>query len=477
MRRWLLLGAIALVVRLAASWTLGPSPFGPDAPGAAAAAVLGGHPYPLHPWLIGLVGARPLSLAAGVLTVWACASLGESWGKAFWGPGLVAACAPLLVYPSALDGGDALAIALASSGLALAARRHGLVGGALAAASVWAKPLALPLVPLLLFTPAPVSAAAAAVATLGLSRTLLAPLLWPKPRAGLLGSWWASSDGAPPPLGAWPELAWAGVERLWELPVWTGHPVLGLLALVGALAWAPGRRRRLGLWLAAAACLAGTAAVLGDVLRPRYLGAASVPLAVLAGIALRPVAPAALLLLWPTAALLTQVGAFRAAEEGLSPPPRVAWPPVAADAEFRDASVCGGLALRALAEELAAELPEGHEVIALRLRDGRQNDLLWPLQAHRPDLRATVFHAGCCQDLGPGACAARLRFHLDQGATLVSPTPGAPCESEQVDPGEAPLAEAVAGWLGAGDRVAHLTVPGGGVARDACRAVGARPAR
>ncbi len=477
MRRWALLAAVALAVRVTAAWWLGPGPFGPDGPGAQAAATLGGHPYPLHPFLIGVFGARPLSILAGVVTVLAAAALGVRWGRCFWGPGLAAACAPLLVYPSALAGGDALAISLATLGLALAAGGRGLAGGVIAAASVWAKPIALPLLPLLLVTPAPWLAGVGAGATLIVGQGVLAPLLTPKPRAGILGSWWVSSDGVPPGPDAWVELCLAGVQRLWDLPHWTGHPVLGLLALAGVLAWQRGRMRRAQVAVVAAVGLVLTAAVLGDVLRPRYLGAASVPLTVLAGIAVGRVAPLALGLLWPTAALITQVSALRAVEEELPQRPVVQSLAVDAASEFRDAGVCGGTELRDLAAQLAQELPQGAEVVALRLRDGRQNDLLWPLQASRPDLRATVFHRGCCADLGPGACAAGLRFHLEAGGVLVAPIPDGDCQTERLDPGEAVLLPAIAPLLGAGERFGWVQMPGTGRRDDACRAVGPGPGR
>ncbi len=477
MKRWFLLAALALAVRWTAAWWLGPGSFGPDAPGAEAAVILGGHPYPLHPIGIQLLGARGLSVISGVVTVLACAALGLRWGRCFWGPGLAAACAPLLVYPSALAGGDAAAIALASVGLALAAVGRGFAGGVCAAASLWAKPIALPLIPLLLVTPSPLLAGAGAGATLLVSKGLLAPLLAPKPRAGLLGSWWVSSDGIPPSVGAWRDLLFAGVERLWDLPHWTGHPVLGLLALFGVFAWQKGRIRRALVWATAAACLALTATLLGDVLRPRYLGAASLPLTVLAGIALGRVAPLALTLLWPTAALITQVAALRATEEGLTE--RLVLDSFAVDAaaEFRDGGVCGATELRATAATLASDLPLRHEVVALRLRDGRQNDLLWPLQAARQDLRVTVFHAGCCDDLGAGACAAALRFHLEQGATLVAPLTDHGCTTALVDPGEAPLLPALAPLLVPGSRYGLSRHKGVGSHADACRAVTRWPER
>lgn len=469
--RWALLAGLALAVRLAAAWWLGPGPFGPDGPGAQAAAVLGGHPYPLHPLAIGLVGARGVSLVAGTVTVLACAALGERWGRRFWGPGLAAACAPLLVYPSALAGGDALAVALAAVGLALAARGRGLSGGFLAAASLWAKPIALPLMPLLVLTPAPALAALGAGLGLGLSSALLQPLLSPKPRAGLLGSWWASTDGLVATPGQLPELLIAGVERLWELPLWTGHPVLGGLAVIGVLATGRGRRRRALIGLGAAACLVATAAVLGDVLRPRYLGAASVPLTVLAGLALGRVPWLALGLLWPTLALVSQVAAVRTTDDDLAARPVLTTPPVDAQAEFMDAGVCGGTELRELAAGLASTLPTGAEVVALRLRDGRQNDLLWPLQAARPDLRLTVFHQGCCGGLDPVDCAAALRHHLDSGGSLVAPLPAAACRTPLTDPGESLLVAPLAPHLAPGLRHGRLDRPGPGRRVDACQAI------
>ena len=478
MNRWVLLGGLALALRVLAAWWLGPGPLGPDGPGAEAAAVLGGHPYPLHPALIGLFGARPLSLVAGTLTVLGCAALGLRWGDRFWGPGLAAAAAPLLVYTSALAGGDALAMALATVGLALAASGRGLVGGFLAAASVWAKPITLPLLPLLLVTPSAGLSLVSAGATLAVGHEVLAPLLAPRAGGGLLGSWWASSGGLPPSVGQIRDLVLHAVGVLWDLPLWCGHPVIGGLAAVGVVLGGAGRgRRALALVVAMGATLAA-ATLLGDLLRPRYLGAASVPLTVLAGIALGRIAPAALVLALPTAALVSQVGALRATEEDLPLRPVLGWPPVAAEAEFRDIGVCGATTLRTLAEELAEELPRGSEVVVLRLRDGRQNDLLWPLQAARPDLRTTVFHAGCCLGAAPGVCAAALRFHLDLGGTLVAPLADTPCQTEQVDPGEAALLPALVPLLEPqGTRYGIRRAEGKGRKVGACEGVGGRPPR
>lgn len=433
---------LALGVHGAAAWVLGPGPFGPDGAGAQAAAALGGHPYPLHPALIGVVGSgRVLSLLGGALAAGAAAALGARWGAGV-GAGLGVALHPLVVLVAATAGGDAPALGLALLGLALCARGGAggaALGGLLAGLSLGVKPVTLTLLPL-----APALARGGvgrglAALGVGLGAALwrggLEPLWRPRPRAGLLGSWWQASAGEPPTLEAWPALLVGGLEGLVALPGWTLLAPALLLGAWGALRPGPERGARALLAGLGLAGLLGVAALLGPVLRPRYLAAALCPLLVLAGVGLGRAWALTLLGLAPAAALLTQLGALRAQEEGLPPRPALPWPG-ALDVEgpYLDSGVCGAGELRALAAQLAVELPPGGTLALVRLRDGRQGELAWPLQAARPDLRVVVLHAGCCPP--GGGCAPAL-------AALpwprVAPVDPGRCRTPALDPAEQAL--------------------------------------
>ena len=470
------ISALALGLRALAAWWIGPGVFGPDGSGATAAVTLGGHPYPLHPLLIGLFGgARVLSVIAGAATAAAAAVMGRRLGGGLWGPGLAAACAPLLVYPAATAGGDAPAIALMTGGIALAWSGRPGLGGLLAGLSVAVKPIALPLAPLLLVTPAltasPAAAALALVmvalgAGLGVLPWLetLDPLLRPRPRGGLLGTWWMGTGGAPPALSDWPGAIAAGTRRLWEIPWWAGHPILGGAAAIGALLPGPERRARM---LAAALGVGGLLAVavlIGDRMDPRYVGAPSVVLTVLAGCALRRVPWLTLALAWPALGVSSQVAAVRGHEEALPVKPTVPFPRVEAERLFMDGGVCGGGELRAMAADLAGRLPQGAEVAMVRLRDGREAELYWPLQAARPDLKLTVIHAGCC---GGDGCVERL-LGFDAPATVL-PGDSVGCLTETLDYNEAQLFTGYF-WGDPGQRFV-LREGAGGWPGDACGAM------
>jgi hypothetical protein len=138
---------------------------------------------------------------------------------------------------------------------------------------------------------------------------------------------------------------------------------------------------------------------------------------------------------------------------------------------YRDASVCGAPDLHALADSLADSLPPGGEVVALRLRDGREGELLWPLLAQRPDLRATVLDGSCCSEES-GRCAYQVIRHIRQGGALVAPIRIDDCLTEVVDPGEQALLAALAPHLNGEKRYGLLQVPGPGADVDACKAAG-----
>jgi len=384
---------VALAVRaLAAALLGGGAPFGPDGTGAEAAVVLGGHLYPLHPALIGLFGsARALSVVSSALTAGLLGLYGRRLGLGAAG-GWIAAFFPLMVYTGALSAGDAPALLFVVAGatLSTAGRTVGpLLGGALAMASVMVKPVALPALVLLLPRP---RALLGALAAAPLCAGWLAPLLQPKPQGGLLGSWWVSHGGVPPGgVYGWARWLRGGVDALLGAPGWTLWPVGGL-ATVAAMA----PRLRSGVDAGLRARVAGfalmpaiilVAAMFGDRLEPRYLTAALAAALPWLGAAW----PRGLegLMLWPTAALVTQVAAYRAEadpEAGVPVVEVVPWPEVDARALFDESSTDGASTLRAQALKLAETLPFGDTVTVERRPHGREGELVWPLLALRPDL-------------------------------------------------------------------------------------------
>ncbi|MEC8422691.1 MAG: hypothetical protein VX000_02875, partial [Myxococcota bacterium] len=340
------------------------APFGPDGTGAEAAVHLGGHLYPLHVFLIGMAGdGRTLSVIAGTLTcalLWLyCRRLGlGSTG------GWMAAALPLAVYPSCLTAGDAPALLFVVAGATLATLGRGaaVLGGALALSAIAVKPVVLP--GLVLLLPRPVALVGVA---LGLPAALpwLKPLTNPKADGGLLGTWWQAGGGTPPdsPAAVSAQLL-GGLEALGAAPAWTLVPLAGIAA-VGAL-WPraarregaePAHRDRVGV-IAAIIGLVLVAALFGERLAPRYLMASMVALLPWAG-ALLPRWSAALLV-FPTAALLTQVAAHRSEADPTADVPTLPvlpLPVVDAGPLFDESSTEGATALRAKAAELATSLP------------------------------------------------------------------------------------------------------------------------
>ncbi len=472
----------ALAIFLAAlgqAW-IGGGTFGPDAAGAQASAVLGGHPYPLHPLLIRLFGsAGLLSILSAGVTVACGIRIATRLGASPLGAGLTLASAPLLLYPAFLAGGDAPAVALFMTGLATALGGHAFLGTLLAVSSLGIKPIIAPLLLLLVLVPAldasprrsAVHTGAAAVIGLLSFGFTLAPLHSPQPTSGLLGSWWLSSGGLPFSWGEAPSLGIQAIASLWDLPTWTGHPLLGLMAVTGALLPGPKRPVRLLVLLAGLLGIVAVACLLGEQLRPRYLGPASLSLVLLASVPLSRVPLAALIGAWPALALASQLGALRAQEEGLDSPPVIDFPGLEdMSAQYKDSSICGAGELQALADQLAETAAPSQEVVALRLRDGREGNLLWPLQALRPDLKATVFHAGCCTE-GPEECAAALVARVRAGGVLVSPVNTDRCTTEVLDPGEEAIATALATQIGGDEIFGLLTGDGPVQPGEACTAI------
>jgi hypothetical protein len=145
------------------------------------------------------------------------------------------------------------------------------------------------------------------------------------------------------------------------------------------------------------------------------------------------------------AAALSQLGAVRAAEEGRSPAPVVPWPDTQAESRFVDYGLCGAPELATMATELAVALPPRSTLAVLRLRDGREGELVWPLLALRPDLRIERVHGGCCPNTGETgaveACAAALML---RPVPIVFPARPERCLTPVVDPNEGALAAALA---------------------------------
>ena len=393
----------ALVVRLAGAWSLGEgAPFGPDGTGAEAAVHLGGHLYPLHIALISLVGdGRTLSVLSGTATVLLLWVYGRRQGLGSTG-GWLAATLPLAVYPSCLTAGDAPALTLVVAGATLATLGRGaaVAGGAIALAAIAVKPVVLPA--LVLLVPRPLAMVGI---VLGLPAAVrwLKPLVDPKVDGGLLGTWWQASGGAPP--GSAEEvlaLLGGGLQALTAAPLWALVP-LGLVAVIGAVR--PGAARAEGaahdhagpdrttraLVLAPLVGLLVTAALFGERLAPRYLMASVLALLPWAGAAVARRWAAVLLL--PTAALLTQVSAYRATADPTARVPTlptVPIPPVDAQPLFDESSTEGATALRAEAAALATTLPEGATVTVERRPHGREGELVWPLRVARPDVRFEI---------------------------------------------------------------------------------------
>ncbi len=470
---------LGALLRLGTLWAVDlRGAFGPDAPGAVAAAVTGplGHPYPLHPGMIALLSfsGNPLaaslllSLIAGMATVAAGWSLGRTLGLADGrAVGSVAAVAPLLVYVSLLRGGDALAIALSWWGVALVwsasqslgekgrpAWREGLrmvAGCLLWGLSAAAKPVALPAGVFLLVAPMLGGGrclpwlGAGLAAGLTCAFPFLGPLLRPFEGGGLLGSWW--HPGPPADLQAWMLRPQHGIEVLVELlraEPWAQLGPLALLALLGVAVRGPRRPLRLVVLLLGLAAVTGLAVLMGTRLHLRYLASATLGWTVLAGIAVTPlrqrlgkppdrpgwseILPLSLLVtLFAIADLRFWDGlsAMREQEEGSLPAREPfrgwagEWRPVS---QYADCSICGALQLESTAHALSLSLPEGSWVVSVPLRDGRGWHLQGPLAATRPDLRLVELDAGCCPHEAT-ECAALLPGAMAEvgGGVLVGP--------------------------------------------------------
>ena len=478
---------LAMGIRVVCSFLIGSGSFGPDGSGAEAAVHLGGHPNVLHPILIEFFGGgRGLSAFSGAVTALACAKMGQRLGGNPWVCGLMGACAPLLVMPASMAGGDSPALALAATGVALAWWQKPFSGGLIAGLSLGVKAIALPVLLLLplgiLWSEKRTTYATRIVfGFLGpfiLFLSALDPLLTPRLNSGILGSWWLSSDGAPPGFSELPGMSLSALWEISTIPTWTGHPLLGLLALWGCFqvrdrkVWSVLVISGLGLFL--------VAFLLGDQLRVRYLGPASIGITVVAGLGLSRLRWLPWVFLWPCLAFASQLGHLRSMEEGLNPRPQMPFiGPINVELSFEEGGICGGNELRDLAVQLSESLPINSEVAAIRLRDGRENELFWRLRILRPDLQLTALNATCCETNSLPNCAREIRTHLYQrGGALVAPHLPTDCKTLLASPDELALAEAFNLRAQAKDRFNLMTwvnTESQSSFPDACSAANQRP--
>ena len=137
-------------------------------------------------------------------------------------------------------------------------------------------------------------------------------------------------------------------------------------------------------------------ALFGDRLELRYLSSAVVvALPFLGALFTRPLFlwGGVVVLLWPTAAVMTQVAHTRAEmdPDALVPAvPMVSRPAVDARTIFDSCSTEGATRLRQMAFQLAETAPQGATIVTDARPDGREGELFWPLMVLRPDLKVQV---------------------------------------------------------------------------------------
>ena len=325
-------------------------------------------------------------------------SCGLLW---FWGRrvglggagGWLAVSLPLSVFPGVLAAGDAPALMVVLFGVVLTTfgGAFTVVGGVIAAVSVAVKPIALAGLVLLLARP---TALFGAVSALLLLRGFIRPLWSPMPDGGLLGTWWVSSDGAPPEM--W--LSWfgAGAWRIVDAPAWGLCWIFWLGALAVLFSDVEKRIRVAAFGATASAIVVG--ALFGSRMELRYLSTSFVVALPFLGALIRSrrtTITAVLLGAWPTAALLTQLGAERAARDAdawVPNVPVVAFPAVEVGPMFNACSVDDATRWKNLAIQLAEVAPKGSTIITEALPDGREGEIVWPLRVLRPDLKVQTRH-------------------------------------------------------------------------------------
>jgi hypothetical protein len=182
-----------------------------------------------------------------------------------------------------------------------------------------------------------------------------------------------------------------GLSQLGATAFWGMTWALPISVLVAGFLLKEWRLRLTGVAPLVVACM--VASMFGDRIEIRYLSGVLMVCLPFVGLLLRSRLMLSLVvvgLLWPTAALLTQVASVRASldtEAHVPIVPVISWPHVDARPIFDSCSVEDATHLRNMALQLATVAPEGSTIITDALPDGREGELFWPLRVLRPDLK------------------------------------------------------------------------------------------
>jgi len=456
---------LALLIRGAATLGVGVGFFGDGGITNEAARQLGGAEFPLiTKWLALAGGGRALSVMAGAMMAVAAGQMGLALGSTRRGAGFLAACAPLLVLTGAVASSQAICIAVASAGVALAWAGIPLWGAFVAGASLWTGFGGIPLFPLILLGPV-INREAHSLARgftrlfagiiLSVGVTICGLFPWITPTTETLLSPLQSLSGL-----SFGDLV-DSLRALIFMPTWTGHPIIGALALTAVLTTTKERRleRTLVLIFSGASLVIShavlTATSTGTV--THLLAPASFGLTVLAGCTIAKTYGLSLLALWPGLAVASQVGAYRAVEEDNSTRPSIPWPgSFDVRSFFEDGSICGQVELHNIGKELIGVADEGSTIIAIKLRDNREVELFVPLKLERSDVELISFSIDDCSEMTVEQCSEMLLEESAQGATLIAPLSSARCDSTIASPGERLLSQELEQHLNEIDRYGVL---------------------
>ena len=456
---------LALLVRGAATLGVGVGFFGDGGITNEAARQLGTTDFPLLSiWLAIAGGGRALSVMAGAIIAVSAGQMALALGSTRRGAGLLAACAPLLVLAGAQASSQAIALGMAAAGAALVWAGIPLWGAFVAGASLWTGFGGAALLPLIIIGPfigrgtySLKDCFIRIFAGLGISLGIVA--------SGLFGGIAPTLETLLTPLSNLSSLSIGAItgsfRDLLFMPTWTGHPAIGALAL-GAVVTAKEDHRfsRLLVLLVSGFVLVLSHALFsqnatGSV--THLLAPASFGLTVVAGCALARASWLSLLLIWPSIAVASQTGSYRAVEEDNSSRLSVPWiGNFDVRSFFESGSICGQVELHNIGNELINIQEEGSEVITIKLRDNRESELFVPLALERSDLELISFSLEDCGNLDVEQCASMLLERSAAGATLIAPLSSARCDSTIAAPGERLLSQELEQHLNQIDRFGVL---------------------
>ncbi len=456
---------LALIARAAATLGVGVGFFGDDGITNEAARQLGGADFPLiTKWLALSGGGRALSVMAGGIMAVAAGQMGLALGSSRRGAGLLAACAPLLVLTGAVASNQAISLAMAAAGVALVWAGIPLWGAFVAGISLWTGFGGVALLPLVFIGPLigkgvhSLSAGFARIFSgLGVSIGIAA--------SGLFVGLAPTTETLIRPLQSISAITLGSIsdsfEALLFMPTWTGHPVIGALALAAILfAQKEDRINRILVLGVSGATMLLSHAILSQTTTgsvTHLLAPASFGLTVLAGCILIRTSWVSIFLLWPGLAVASQTGAYRAVEEDNSNRASLYWfGEFDVRTFFEQGSICGQVELHNISKELIQVQPEGSTVIAIELRDNREVELFVPLSLERSDLELRSFSLDDCETMDVEQCVNMLLEYSAAGATLVAPLSSARCDSTLAAPGERLLSQQLEEHLNQIDRFGVL---------------------